>query len=156
MLQSGFRLATLHRCGSGFAHRTPLLKTLAAIYGAPLRRLERYCGFLPALRTNGFGLDTLHSIAVTISVSCSSVCLARFAPLGFVLKTLVGEKHLFAGGENELGTTFGAFQNPILIFHTLLLGSHDKRSSSGTASARRRLVGCLSSGLLTAVWLQAI
>jgi hypothetical protein len=111
------------------------LEALTAIYGSTLRRLERYRGFFPTLRAHGLGLDTLHTVAVTIPVSRSPVCLARFAPLGLVLETLVGEKHLLAGGENELGITFGAFQNPVLILHTLLLGSSDNRSGSGTGFA---------------------
>jgi len=32
--------------------------------------------------------------------------LARLAALRFVLESLVGEKHLFAGSEHELGTAF--------------------------------------------------
>jgi hypothetical protein len=116
----------LHRHRSGFAHRTPLLETLAAVDRSSLCRLKRHRRIFSALRTNGLGLDTLHTVAVTTSVPCSSVRLARLAPLGLVLETLVGEKHLFAGGEDELGITFGAFQNPILIFHTLLLGSSEQ------------------------------
>jgi hypothetical protein len=100
-----------------------VLEALAAVDRTPLRRFERYRRFLPALRTNGLGLDTLHNVAVTVPVSRSPVCLARFAPLGLVLKTLIGEEHLLAGGENELGITFGASQNPVLKLHTLLLGS---------------------------------
>lgn len=46
--------------------------------------------------------------------------LTYLAPLGLVLKPLVGEKHLFAGSENEFGTAFTAFQNLIVIFHTAL------------------------------------
>jgi hypothetical protein len=100
-----------------------VLKTLAAVNWAPLRRFERYRRFLPALRASGLGFDTLDSVAVSVPISRSAVCLARFAPLGLVLETLVGEKHLLAGGENELGITFGASQNPVLKLHTLLLGS---------------------------------
>jgi len=100
-----------------------VLEALAAVNRAPLRRFERYRRFLPALRASGLGFDTLHTVAVPISSSRSTVCLARFAPLGLVLETLVGEKHLLAGGENELGITFGASQNPVLKLHTLLLGS---------------------------------
>ena len=45
-------------CGG---HRPPLLETLAAVDWAPLRGLERNCGFLPALRADGFGLDALNT-----------------------------------------------------------------------------------------------
>jgi hypothetical protein len=42
---------------------------------------------------------------------------AGFAPLGFVLKSLVGEKHLFAASKDKLGATFGTFQDLIVEFH---------------------------------------
>jgi hypothetical protein len=103
-----------------------LLEAFAAVNRSPLCRLERYRCFLSALRAHSLGFDTLHTVAGTTSVSRGAVCLARFAPLGLVLETLVGEKHLLAGGENELGITFGAFQNPVLKFHTLLLGSSEQ------------------------------
>jgi hypothetical protein len=48
---------------------------------------------------------------------------AFLAPLGLVFEALVGEKHLFAGGEDELLTAFRALQDLIVIFHTLLRGS---------------------------------
>jgi hypothetical protein len=48
---------------------------------------------------------------------------AILAPLGLVFEALVGEKHLFAGGENKLLIAFRAFQDLIVIFHTLLRGS---------------------------------
>src|SRR6266849_3302038 len=37
--------------------------------------------------------------------------------LGFVFEAFVGEKHLFAGGKNELSTTFRTLQYSIVIFH---------------------------------------
>jgi hypothetical protein len=58
-----------------------------------------------------------------------AVGLARFAPLGLVLEALVGEKHLFARGENELRPTFGALQDLIVVFHVLL------RDLAGTGQA---------------------
>jgi hypothetical protein len=48
---------------------------------------------------------------------------AVLTPLGFVLETLVGEKYLFAGGKYEFLTAFGALQDLIMVFHTLLQGS---------------------------------
>jgi hypothetical protein len=48
---------------------------------------------------------------------------AVLTPLGFILETLIGEKHLFAGGENKLLTAIGTLQNLIVVFHTLLRGS---------------------------------
>jgi hypothetical protein len=48
---------------------------------------------------------------------------AILAPLGLVLEALVGEKHLFAGGKDELLTAFRALQDLVVIFHTRLRGS---------------------------------
>ncbi|HEV2523453.1 MAG TPA: hypothetical protein VGT24_13825 [Candidatus Acidoferrales bacterium] len=48
---------------------------------------------------------------------------AVLAPLGLILEALIGEKHLLAGGEDELLTTFRALQDLIVVFHTLLRGS---------------------------------
>jgi len=48
---------------------------------------------------------------------------AVLAPLGLVFKSLVGEKHLFAGGEDKFLTAFRALQDLIVIFHMLLRGS---------------------------------
>jgi hypothetical protein len=121
---AGLSPARLIRRHAGRPCRPPLLETFAAKYRAPLRGFERNCGFLAALRANSFGLDSLHiSRGRTCAHALSAVPFARFAPLGLVLETLVGEKHLLAGGENELGITFGASQNPVLKLHTLLLGS---------------------------------
>ncbi|MGB6546124.1 MAG: hypothetical protein WBE97_10935 [Candidatus Acidiferrales bacterium] len=55
----------------------------------------------------------------------SALGLAVLAPLGLVFETLVGEKHLFAGGENKLGTALAALQDLIVIFHALPPGSRD-------------------------------
>src|SRR5712692_1171054 len=43
--------------------------------------------------------------------------LASLASLGFVFEALVGEKHLFAGGKNELSTTLRTLQYSIVVFH---------------------------------------
>ena len=56
--------------------------------------------------------------------------LASFASLGFVFKSLVDEEHLLAGSEDEFRTAFGALENLILIFHTLL------RDRGGECSGR--------------------
>jgi hypothetical protein len=50
---------------------------------------------------------------------------ATFRAFGFasltafwlVFKSLVGEKHLFAGGKNELRITIGTLQYPVVVFH---------------------------------------
>jgi len=48
---------------------------------------------------------------------------AILTPLGLISETLVGEKHLFAGGENELLIAFRTLQDLIVVFHVLLRGS---------------------------------
>ena len=115
--RSGMRL--LRRRDTLWPDRSPLLETFAAIDGASLCRLERNRRFFAALRANCLGFDSLYT-AGTSTCARRAVGFARLAPLGLVLETLVGEKHLFAGGENELSRTFGALQNPIVVFHTLL------------------------------------
>ena len=99
--------------------RSPLLKTFTAIYRASLRWLERNRSFFSALRAYRLGFDTLHA-AGTLCCARRAVGLARFAPLGLIFETLVGEEHLLAGGENELSRTLCTLQNPIVVFHTLL------------------------------------
>jgi hypothetical protein len=59
-----------------------------------------------------------------------AIGFARLAPLGLVLKAFVGEKHLLAGGEDELSRTFSALQNPVMVFHTLL----QSRAGTGVAA----------------------
>jgi hypothetical protein len=49
--------------------------------------------------------------------------LTVFATFGFVFKTLVGEKHLFAGSENKFLIALRALQDLIVVFHTPLRGS---------------------------------
>ena len=48
---------------------------------------------------------------------------AVLTPLRLVFEAFVGEKHLFAGGENKLLTAFRTLQNLIVVFHTLLRDS---------------------------------
>jgi len=48
---------------------------------------------------------------------------AVLAPLGLVFEALIGEKHLFAGGEDKFLAAFRTLQDLIVIFHTLLRGS---------------------------------
>jgi hypothetical protein len=52
-----------------------------------------------------------------------SFSFAILTPLGFILETLIGEKHLFAGGENKLLIAIRTLQDLIVVFHTLLRGS---------------------------------
>jgi hypothetical protein len=115
--------------------RSPVLETFPAIDRAPLRRLERNCRFLRALRADCLGL---HSLCRTCGRTASrgSIRFTCFAPLGFVFETLVGEKHLLARRKNKLGRTFGALQDPIVVFHTPLQ-SRIPEYGSGTGQARR-------------------
>ena len=113
--------------------RSPLLETFAAIYRASLCRLERNGCFFSALRAHRLGFDTLYA-AGTCRRARRAISLARLAPLGLVLEALVGEKHLLAGGENELSRTFSALQNPVMVFHTLL------QSLAGTGVAAEQFL----------------
>ena len=62
-----------------------------------------------------------------------SLCLAGFAPLRLVLKSLVGEKHLFAGGKYKLGATLRTLQDLIVEFHDPL--PSDPFRAAGTGSS---------------------
>jgi hypothetical protein len=100
---------------------SPVLKTFPAIDGTPLGGLERNCRFFGALRADCLSFYSLCRTGGSASPR-RTACLARFTPLGLVLETLVGEKHLLARSKNKLGRTFGALQDPIVVFHTLLPG----------------------------------
>ena len=67
-----------------------------------------------------------------------AIAFACLATLGLVLKTLVGEKHLLASRENKFRPAFGALQDLIVIFHTLLrdrVGEGSGRSKPATGEA---------------------
>ena len=97
---------------------SPLLEAFAAIHRTPLRWLEGNRGLFSALRTDRFGLHSLY-VTRTRLAPLSAVCLARLAPLRLVFEALVGEKHLLAGGKNELRSTLSTLQDLIVIFHAL-------------------------------------
>jgi hypothetical protein len=118
------------------AHRSPLLKAFAAINRAPLGGLERYGCFFPALRANRLGFHPVCGSGIG-TVARRALCFARLAPLGLVFEPLVGEKHLLAGGENELSPTFPTLQDLIVIFHCAAPGACWVRIGSGTASVSR-------------------
>jgi hypothetical protein len=59
-------------------------------------------------------------VAACTSATFGAPGLARFASLRFVLKTLVGEKHLLAGGKYKFGAALRTLQDPIVIFHEAL------------------------------------
>jgi hypothetical protein len=100
-------------------HGPPLLETLAAEHGPSLRRTKRNRGFLSALRAGCFGFRPLEIIG-TWTRALRALGFAILAPLGLILEALVGEEHLFAGGEDKLSTAFRALQNPVLVLHRLL------------------------------------
>jgi hypothetical protein len=68
------------------------------------------------------------------TASLGPLGFAAFAALGFVLEALVGEKHLFAGCEDELRTALRTLQDLIVIFHEPL--------SPGPVSGRRMGAVC--------------
>jgi hypothetical protein len=108
-----------------------LLKTFSAIDRTPLRGLERNRSFFPTLRTHGLGFDPL---CANRTVALRAMSFACLAPLGLVLETLVGEKHLLAGGEDELSSALAALQDLIVVFHMLL------RHGVGTGLAALQLL----------------
>src|SRR5712672_490647 len=124
-------------------HGPPLLEAFTAEHGTPLRRAERNSCFLPTLRAGRFGFRPLE---VPLARDLGAFGLAVLTPLGLVLEALVGEEHLFAGGENKLLIAFRTLQDLIVVFHTLLRGSalvaEPAASSSepdGAGTARTKL-----------------
>jgi hypothetical protein len=98
------------------AHRASGLEALPAEHRASLGGLKRNGGFLATLGASSlsFRPDLPAASRATAFGPLGFACLAA---LGFVLKTLVGEKHLFASGKNELGATLATLQNLIVEFH---------------------------------------
>jgi hypothetical protein len=99
------------------AHRSPLLKTFPAKYRSALSWPEGNGGLFPALRAVGLGLRAHLRPAATAAPTLGTLGFTALAPLWFVLKSLVGEKHLFAGSKYKLGAAFRTLQNPIVVFH---------------------------------------
>ena len=98
------------------SHRPSRLEALPAKHRAPLRWPEGNRRFLAALRTGGLRFGSRRAAASAPTAFCP-LCLAPFAALWFVFKSLVGEKHLLAAGKNELGATFRTLQHLIVEFH---------------------------------------
>jgi hypothetical protein len=97
------------------------LKTFAAEDGPALRGAERNCGFLSALRAGRLCFRPLKGVRTWAwTRALSAFGLAILAPLGLILETLVGEKHLLAGGEDEFSSALAALQDLIVVFHMLL------------------------------------
>jgi hypothetical protein len=85
-----------------------------------LRGLEGNGGFFTALRASSLGFRP--DLPASRATAFGPLGFACLAALWFVLETLVGEKHLFAGSENELGATLATLQNLIVEFHGRLPG----------------------------------
>lgn len=116
--------------------RPSMLKAFAAIHRTPLRRLERNGGLFPALRADRFRLYALDA-SRTCFISLSAICFAGLATLGLVLESLVREKHLLAGREDEFSSTIGALQDLVMVFHMLLRGPGSLGAGIGAARSRR-------------------
>jgi hypothetical protein len=113
-----------------------MLKALAAIHRAALRRLERNGRLFSALRANRLRLYALDASRTRFIPLCS-ICLAGLAALGLVLESLVRKKHLLAGRENEFRSTIGALQDLVMVFHTLLRGPGSLGADSGAVHGWR-------------------
>jgi hypothetical protein len=102
----------------GGAHGAALLEALAAEDRPTLRWAEGDSGLLAALGTSGFGFGAdLRAAACATRRTLGALGFAGFAAFGFVLEAFIGEKHLFAGGEDKLRTAFGTLQDFIVEFH---------------------------------------
>jgi hypothetical protein len=111
-----------------------VLKALAAIYRASLRWLEGYGRLFSALRADRLRFHALNA-SRTCFITLGPICLAGLATLRLVLETLVREKHLFTGGEDELGSTIGALQDFVMVFHALLRGRVRSGQAAGQSAA---------------------
>src|SRR5229473_5503810 len=110
----GLRLGIAALCR---AHCPSLLEAFPAKHRPPLCGTEGDGGFLPALRAVCFRFRAHRGGVAAATAALGAFCLATFAALGFVFEPLVGEKHLFAGGKNELSAALRTLQHSIVIFH---------------------------------------
>ena len=115
---------------------TPVLKTLPAVHRAALCGLEGNGRLFPALRANRFRLYALRAAGTRLG-SLRAIGFAGLATLRLVLESLVREKHLLAGRENELRSTIGALQHLVMVFHTLLRGPGSLGAGSGALRSPR-------------------
>jgi hypothetical protein len=113
-----------------------MLEAFAAIDRTPLRGLKRNGRLFPALRAHRFRFDALDA-SRTCFVPLCAICLAGLATLGLVLESLVCEKHLLAGCEDEFCSTIGALQDLVMVFHTLLRGPGSLGADSGAVHGWR-------------------
>ncbi len=122
------------------AHGPSCLEAFPAKHRAPLRWSERNRGLFSALRACGLGFCPRLRRPAS-SASLRSFGLARLTTLRFVLESLVGEEHLFAGRKHKLGTTLRALQDPIVVFHEPL--PLDPQRAAGTGSFCTRACLCI-------------
>jgi len=114
LLFADLKRPALRRCG-----RPPLLEAIPAKHRSSLRRPERNRGFFAALRTNGMGFGSGRTAlpATACAKIRNPLRLAALAPLGFIPELLIVEKHLFAGGKNEVRPAVDALQHLVLKLH---------------------------------------
>lgn len=98
------------------SNRPSRLEAFSAEHWPSLRRFERNGRLFPALRASRLRFRSNWRSAAASS-TFSSFRFARFAPLGLVLESLVGEKHLFASSEYKFGATLRTLQYLIVEFH---------------------------------------
>jgi hypothetical protein len=96
---------------------------------------------------------------IALARALRTLGFAVLAPLGLVLKALVGEKHLFAGGEDKFLAAFRTLQDLIVVFHTLLRDSalvqspqHLHRSQRGIAWLQKQALADLSEAAQENPW----
>ena len=100
------------------AHGAALLEAFAAEDWAALCGTKRDGGLLSALRAGGLGFGPdLRVASAAPADTIGALGFTGLAPFGLVLEALVGEKHLFASGEDKLGATIRALQDLIVEFH---------------------------------------
>jgi hypothetical protein len=103
---------------SGGAESTTLLEALAAKNWTSLRGPEGDSGFLSTLGASGLRFRAHLGSSTTASTApFGALGFAALAPFRLVLKSLVGEKHLFAGSKNKFSAALRTLQNPVVIFH---------------------------------------
>jgi hypothetical protein len=99
------------------SHGPALLEAFPAKNRPPLCGTEGNCGFLPALRAVGPSFRACRTGVTATASAFGPLCFAGFTSLGFVLESLVGEKHLFAGSEYELRPALRTLQHLVVVFH---------------------------------------
>src|SRR6266571_9347846 len=97
----------------------PGLKAFLAEDGTTLRRLERHRRLLAASRAHRDGFHPLAGHPGS-GRTRRTFALAGFAPLGFVLEVLVGEKLLLSRRPDELRGAVHAPEDPVLELHRSL------------------------------------